>query len=67
MTYQITYEPLLPMEGIAPTTIERETAAEAWAAVLVLTANSKKTMIIDPDGKKISQQKLHARANKEAN
>jgi hypothetical protein len=50
---------------VAATAAERADPSEAWAAVLI--ANAEKTMIIDPNGKRISKQELRVRAMKEAN
>jgi hypothetical protein len=67
MPYQITYEPLLPSVAARPRTVELQTAAEAWASVLMLIANGETTTIVDPYGKTISREELRARARKEAN
>jgi hypothetical protein len=60
MSYLVTHEPLIPKKGATAKTVERATAAEAWASVLVLVANGEKTTIADPSGNNISQQKLLA-------
>jgi hypothetical protein len=67
MPYQITYEPWLPIAGVTAKTVERETAAEAWASVTFLVASDEKTTIIDAYGWEISREELRARAQREFN
>jgi hypothetical protein len=60
--YRITYEAMHRPVGGTPKTIKLETAEEAWNAVLALTANAEETIILDPSGRRISQQELRQRA-----
>jgi hypothetical protein len=60
--YRITYETMHRPVGGTPKTIKLETAEEAWNAVLALTANAEETIILDPSGRRISQQELRQRA-----
>jgi hypothetical protein len=60
MSYLVTYEPLIRMKGATAKIVERASATEAWASVLVLVANGEKTTVADPSGNNISQQELLA-------
>jgi len=68
MPYKITFEPLHHIPRVTPTTVEIETAAEAWSEVQSLMASDERvTAIVDPHGRTIEWQELQEAAAREAN
>jgi hypothetical protein len=65
--YKITYEPVNRIMGVTAKTVERQTAAEAWALVQSLNASDERTIIRDASGKEVGWQELRAQAMKEVN
>jgi hypothetical protein len=45
MPFIITFEPLNRIQGVKPTTVSKETAAEAWAEVQCLMASDERVTI----------------------
>jgi hypothetical protein len=67
MPYKITFEPLNRIAGVKPTTVEIETAAEAWREVDGLMRSDERVKIVDPRGVEIGWQWLKEIAEKEDN
>ncbi len=65
MPYKITFEPLNPIAGVKPTTVEIKTAAEAWREVDGLLRSDERVKIVDPHGVEIGSQELKEIAEKE--
>jgi hypothetical protein len=58
MPYKITFEPLNRIAGVRSTTVEIETAAEAWKEVDGLMRSDERVTIVDPHGHEIGWQEL---------
>ena len=67
MPYKLTFEPRNKISGVKPSTVEIETAAEAWAEVTCLEASDEKVTVQDASGRAISSEELRIQAKKEAN
>ena len=67
MPYKITFEPRNKITGVRPTTVEIETAAEAWTELVGLEASDERATVEDEYGRAVSREELRARATKVAN
>ena len=67
MPYTITFEPLNPIKGVKPKSVEFATASEAWAQAQGLMASDEKATVLAPGGYEIGLQELKMLANEEAN
>jgi hypothetical protein len=67
MPYKISCELLNHYYRVGTTTVEIETASEAWVHVNALMASNDRVTIVDPDGHTIGWQELKEIADKEPN
>ncbi len=65
MTYHLTYQPFNWIAGVSPTTVTKETAAEAWATVQQLEASDHRVEILGPSGHMMDRITLRELAAKE--
>ena len=67
MPYEITYEPVNRIAGVAAKTVTKETAAEALKLVEALNRSDAKTTVKDTLGYYIGLEELSRLAAKETN
>lgn len=65
MAYRITFEPLNPIAGVKPTTVEIKSAVKAWDEVGRLMRSDERVTIVNPHGDEIGWQELKKLADKE--
>jgi len=67
MTFSVTFGPRNPIPGVRHKTVEKETAAEAWALVLQLEASDEEARVHDASGREVGREELRTLAKAGAN
>ena len=65
VAYSITFEPIIPIVGLAAHTVIKRTAVATWTLVQKLEANKERVVIQDAFGREIGRGEIQRLATKE--
>ena len=65
MAYSITFEPTIPVVGLAAHTVIKQTAVATWTLVQKLEVNKERVLIKDASGREIDRGEIQRLATEE--